>query len=95
MIAAVSLRHLTLAQPSPPAAEYIRMLSELGDKIAVITNDDDAVAALDELTPTGAICGHLSRLIMHRAIAEDTDVRPIEEIGDAGRLPHRILRFIR
>jgi hypothetical protein len=67
-------------------AEYLRVLPDLLQQIAVVTDDDHAVTPSGEFPALLAISGSLRRLIMDRAVAEDAHVGLIEEIGDAAHL---------
>ena len=60
----------------------------------VVADDDDTVAPADQLSADRTVAGGLRRIIMHRAVAKDADVRGVEEIRDAARFCDGPLRLV-
>ena len=54
-------------------------------EVAVVADDDDAVATIDEFGTKLTVAGGLGRFIVHRAVAEDAGVRTVKEVRDAPR----------
>ena len=61
---------------------------------AIVADGDDAVAAVDQLAPEFNVAGGLGGLVVDGALAEDADVRCVEEVRDATRLGDGLLRLV-
>jgi hypothetical protein len=72
----------------------IRVLGNLASKVAVVADDENAVAPMDQLSAQFLVPGALSGLVVDKAIAEDVEVRGVEEIRDAVELGDGFLRFV-
>src|SRR5688500_12154957 len=70
------------------------MLGDLLLDAAIIAHSDRSETAVVQLLSYLAVLVRLHRLIMHRAVAENTNVRRIEEIRDTGEPRNRLLRFV-
>ena len=71
------------------------MSDDLLSYVLIIADDEHSIAPLLQLMPCHGIPRRMVWLIMHRAIAKDTDVRCIEKIRDAARFRNRLLRLVR
>ena len=63
-------------------------------KVAIVTDDDDAIAKVHQFGAQVMIASRLRRFVMHRAVAENADVWRVEKVRDAARLRDGLLRFV-
>ena len=70
------------------------MLPYLFSYVLVIAHDNHAVASILQLAPYHVITRDLGRVIMHRPVTKETDIRCVEKVGNAVRLRKRLLRLV-
>ncbi len=70
------------------------MFRNLFLKGSIVPNRDDAIAAINQFTADVHVTCSLGRLVVDGAIAEDADVRRVEEVCEAMRFGDGPLRFI-
>jgi len=61
---------------------------------AVVADEDDAVASVDQLTPEFDIAGGLGGVVVDGGVAKHADLRGVEEVWDAARLGDVLLRLV-
>lgn len=62
--------------------------------VAIVADDNDTVAAIEQLAPASEIARSLRWLVMYRAIAEHANIRLLEKVRDVGRLANRALGLV-
>ena len=75
-------------------AKNLRRGGDLFFNASVVTDDQDTIVAIYQLSAALSVPGCLRGLVVDRSVAEDADVRGVEKVRDAVGFGNWLLRFV-